>query len=130
MRWSGMRRHFLSLGGRCRTRGGGRRSLCARADWCRAFLSITPHGAACAIRLTSGTVSITARHAERPPLTGRLLLEPVEELLAELGDLRGDDRHAIRLVRVALEVIPVILLRRIELGERHDFRHHGIGPEL
>ena len=43
-------------------------------------------------------------------------------MLAELGDLRGDDDLAVRAVGVQAEVIPVILLGRVEDGERGHLR--------
>ena len=47
---------------------------------------------------------------------GLLLLQSSEVLLAELGDLGGDDHHAVGLEAVVLEVLLVVVLGRVESG--------------
>ncbi len=44
------------------------------------------------------------------------------EFLPEFPDLRRDDRRAIRLVRIFLEIILVIILRRIKVCKFGNFR--------
>ncbi len=50
-------------------------------------------------------------------------------LLAELGDFGGDDHHAVGLEAVVLEVLLVVLLRRVEGGQRGDLGDDGVLPQ-
>ena len=64
--------------------------------------------------------------AEEP----RLLfdLEFFEEVLAELGDFRRDHRLAVRLIRIAREVLLVIALAHVKGCRRHYFRDDRAAP--
>lgn len=56
------------------------------------------------------------------------LLQLFQELLAELRDFRRHHELAVRLVRVALEVLLVIILGDVEGGRRRNLRHDRIAP--
>src|SRR5687768_1444494 len=59
-----------------------------------------------------------------------LLLQLFEVLRAKLGDFGTDDCLTITLVRIALVILLVITLGRIELTQRRDFGHDRVSPEL
>src|SRR2546427_114538 len=57
------------------------------------------------------------------------LLEPVQVLLAELGDLGSDDHPAVSLVGVAPEIFLMVVFRRIERLEGNNLRDNGVVPD-
>src|SRR5690606_27493164 len=59
-----------------------------------------------------------------------LLLQLLHERLSELLHLRFDDEVAVRLIRVATEILLVIVLGHPEVRCRRDFRDDRIGPHL
>ena len=59
-------------------------------------------------------------------MRGELLRQQVGELLAELGDLGGDDELAVALTRVAGVVLLVVVFGGVEGLERHYLGDDGI----
>ena len=59
-----------------------------------------------------------------------LLLQHFQEMLAELGHLRCDHCHAVRLVGIVGKVFLVVFLRHVELVQLFHLSDDGMVPDL
>lgn len=78
-----------------------------------------PVGADYTVGQTNSAGVHTLRHLLVPVgMLGRLLLQHVHEVLAELQNLGSDNRHAVGLIGIVGEVLLMIILGPVEILER------------